>query len=343
MNDRAIFKLRKAVLLSAKIAIGSSLAIYIAQMMNLQNAMSAGIITLLTLVTTKWETLKLSVLRLVTYLFTVVVCYMVFELIPSKWVEFGIFLFIIVFVGERMGWRSTLSVNAVIGTHFLTSQDFSAQFIWNELMLIVIGIVIAIVVNLFHINDEHEQGIIKAMRHVEHQMKQIMIELAGYLIGRAAGNNVWEDISRLENELDEFVDLAHEFQNNTFVSHPAYYIEYFEMRMKQCGALHNLHAEMKRMRGMPKQAHIVSDFIYEIAQHVTEMNDPQELMDKIEHLTEKIHEGDLPKTKEEFMSQAELYHTLMDLEEYLMYKKRFNESIDDTQFRIYWKKEIEGK
>ena len=229
MNDRVKFKMRQALLLSAKIAVGSSLAIYIAQLLNLQNAMSAGIITLLTLVTTKWETLKLSFLRVATYMFTIVVCYATFQVVHSVWLEFGIFLFIIVLVGEKMGWRSTLSVNAVIGTHFFVSQDFSKAFIVNELLLIVIGIAIAIVLNLIHINDAHEQGIIKAMRHVEHQMRLILIELAGYLIGRAAGNTVWEDISALEKELEEFVELAYEFQNNTFVSHPAYYIEYFEI------------------------------------------------------------------------------------------------------------------
>ena len=343
MNERAKFKLRKALLLSAKIAVGSSLAIYIAQLFNLQNAMSAGIITLLTLVTTKWETLKLSALRLFTYLFTIVVCYMTFMVVGSIWVEFGIFLFIVVLVGERMGWRSTLSVNAVIGTHFLVSQDFSMHFIFNELMLIVIGIVIAILLNLIHINDAHEQGIVKAMRHVEHQMKLILEEMAAYLAKKSAGNTVWDDIKKLEADLEEFMELAYEYQNNTFVSHPSYYIEYFEMRYKQCGALHNLHSEMKRMRTMPIQAHIVSDYIIEISKHVTEMNNPKALMDDLEHLVENLYEDELPKTKQEFRSQAELYHTLMDLEEFLMYKKRFIETINDTQFRIYWKSEIEGK
>ena len=77
MIDKKRFKFRKALLLSAKIAVGSSLAIFIAQTLQLQNAMSAGIITLLTLVTTKWETFKLSFLRLITYLFTIVICFMV--------------------------------------------------------------------------------------------------------------------------------------------------------------------------------------------------------------------------------------------------------------------------
>jgi len=338
-----ILKIRKMLLLSAKIAVGSSIAIYIAELLHLQYATSAGIITLLTLITTKWETLRLSFLRLLTYIISVAICWCVFSIIPSLWIEYGVFLFLIVFIGENMGWRSTLSVNAVIGTHFLITQDFSADFLANEFLLVVIGITIALAFNLIHINNAHEQGIIRSMRHVEHEMKQILIELAGYLSQKASGNRVWDDITKLENELDEYLELAYEYQNNTFQSHPEYYIAYFEMRMKQCGALHNLHAEMKRMRQMPKQAHIVSDFIYEITQYVTEMNDPKKQMDELERLVENLRNEPLPETHEEFENRAELYHTLLDLEEFLMYKKRFIESIDAKQFRIYWKQEIEGK
>ena len=180
-------KIRKMLLLAAKIGIGSSVAIYIAQLLNLEYATSAGIITLLTVITTKWETIRLSFLRLLTYVITVVVCWGIFHIVPNMWIEYGLFLFIIVFVGEWMGWRGTLSVNAVIGTHFLTTQNFTIEFLINELLLVVIGIVIAVVLNLVHINNAHEQGIVKSMRHVEHQMKQIMIELAGYLLRRLFG------------------------------------------------------------------------------------------------------------------------------------------------------------
>ena len=48
---------KKVLLLDAKIAVGSSAAIYIAQILGLEYEASAGTIALLTLVTTKWETL----------------------------------------------------------------------------------------------------------------------------------------------------------------------------------------------------------------------------------------------------------------------------------------------
>lgn len=336
-------KIKKMLLLSAKIGIGASVAIYIAQLLHLEYATSAGIITLLTVVTTKWETFKLSFLRLLTYAISVSVCWFIFHLVPNMWIEYGLFLFVIVFLGEWMGWRSTLSVNAVIGTHFLTTQDFSLNFLINELLLVVIGIIIAIVLNLVHINSTHESGIIKSMRHVEHQMKLILTELSAYLLQQSSGDSVWEDLLKLEKELDEYVELACEYQNNTFQSHPEYYINYFEMRMKQCGALHNLHSEMRRMRQMPKQAHIVADFIMEISKHVTEMNNPQKQIDEMENILEHLRNEDLPKTHEEFENRAELYHVLLDMEEFLLYNKRFLEEINETQFKVYWKQEIEGK
>ena len=42
------------------------------------------------------------------------------------------------------GWGTTISVNSVIGAHFLTEMNFSFEFIINEIMLVVIGITIAV-------------------------------------------------------------------------------------------------------------------------------------------------------------------------------------------------------
>ena len=51
---------RKIILLSLKIGIGSSLSLYTAQKLGLNYAVSAGTITLLSLMNSKWETIRLS-------------------------------------------------------------------------------------------------------------------------------------------------------------------------------------------------------------------------------------------------------------------------------------------
>ncbi len=343
MSEKAKFKCKKILLLALKIGIGGSLAYCIAEFMNLQFASSAGIIALLTLQTTRWETLKLSVRRIISYLFTFGVCALLCVFLTSTWIEYGIYLLLLVVVTELLGWRSVVSVNAVIAAHLISTRDFSTAFLVNELLLVVIGITIAILLNLYHMNDAHEIGIINAMRYVEHQMKEILQEMSGYLYYQQIGKPVWADIDDLEAHLDEYLDSAHEFQNNTFESHPEYYINYFRMRKEQCDSLQNMHGQLRKIRTMPEEAHIVSKFIDEMAEHVTEMNDPQALIEKLQKTVDHIVEGKLPESREEFENKALLYHMLMDLEEFLMFKKRFVESIDEVQFNIYWKEEIQGK
>ncbi len=342
MNERTKFKLKKILLLALKIGIGGSLAYYVAeQILHLQFASSAGIVTLLTLQTTKWDTIKLSLRRLLTFFMTYGTCWALYHVIGAAWFDYGIYLLLLVFFCEWLGWRNAVSVNAVIGAHFLSTHDFSFAFMINELLLVVIGISIALVLNMFNNYNTQESSIVKSMRHVENEMKKILLELAGYLKQQSMGDNVWNDIRALEDKLDNFSDLAHEYQSNTFVSHPEYYINYFRMRKQQCGVLHNLHSEMRRLRNLPKQANTIADYIKSLTEYITEMNDPTEQMKELEVLLDNMKTQPLPENRDEFESRALLYHILMDLEDFLLFKRRFIESIDEEQFKIYWKKNAE--
>ena len=51
------------------------------------------------------------------------------------------------------------------------------------------------------------------------------------------------------------------------------------------------------------------------------MNDPKLQMKQLERVLEQMKEHTLPRNFEEFENEAKLYHIMMDLEEFLMYKK----------------------
>ena len=139
---------------------------------------------MLTLVTTKWETLKLSLYRLITFGVTVVLA--------------GI---TIGCDGKRMGGIRDLCITSHrclpfagmagdhIGklrnrTHFLMTEDFGLGFIFNEFLLVLIGISIAVVLNLFYDYRHQKNGLISGMRYTEQQLQKVLGELAEYLTGR---------------------------------------------------------------------------------------------------------------------------------------------------------------
>lgn len=328
---------KTTVLQTAKIAIGSSVAIWIAELLNLQFATSAGTIALLTIVTTKWGTLKLAWQRIITYAISVGLAYLILQVLGSgDWIGYGIYIFLVVLLAEMFGWKATISVNSVIGAHFVTKMDFSLSFILNEFMLVVIGITIAMILNLFHHNSSRRSVIIQNMRSVEKDLQMILGEMAVYLMDKKMQRNVWEDLQGLEAKLESCIADANEYQGNTFVSHPGYYIDYFEMRMRQCVVLYSLHDEMKKMRKLPKQAEVIAEYILYMADYIVEQNVPEEQLARLETLLEKMREEPLPQSHEEFENQALLYHVLMDLEEFLMFKKLFVKGLKDEQKERYW-------
>jgi len=331
------WRLKKHLILAAKIAIGSSMAIYIAQCMDLEYSVSAGTISLLTLMTTKWKTMKLSLFRLITFILTTVLAFFIFTYLESMWLTYGILIFFVTLFSDIMGWRASISVNSVIAVHLLTSGDFSFGSIYNEFVLLIIGITIAIILNLFNDNSNHKKEIISKIRYTEDKLQTALYGLSKYLLNEETGKNALKNIMSIKENLREFIKEAYEFQENTFHSHPAYYIDYFVMRLNQCRVLYNIYFEIQGIVPMPeRQSKIISDYIMYLSYYVVEINVPNAQLEKLNKIFEAMKMEVLPKTREEFESRAILYHLLKDIEKFLIFKLNFVEGLSVRQRKEYW-------
>ena len=108
------------------------------------------------------------------------------------------------------------------------------------------------------------------------------------------------------------------------------------MRLQQCIILHNLHYEVKKIRSMPAQAGVIADYMLYLKDYVVEKNIPEKQMERLMDIFRDMKKEPLPQSREEFESRAILYHILMDLEDFLICKRRFVESLDEKQKKIYW-------
>lgn len=324
-------------MLSIKIAVGSSVAIILAEFLRLNFATSAGIITLLSIVSTKWATVKLSLNRVLSYGLTVFLSWMTFSLIHNEWIAYSIFILLLVASCTMLKWQKTISVNAVIGTHFMTTHNFGLDAVMNEFMLVIIGITVAIILNLFHDNQNQKRMLKQDLLYIETKLKDILLRISNYLDENGQNENVWDDIIAFEEHLARSIERAHQYQDNTFVSHPGYYIKYIEMRMKQCNVLHDLHFEIDLIRTMPEQAKKVSDFVVYLSERIAEHNVPEEQIRELKRIGEEFQKEELPKSREEFEGRAMLYHVMIDLEEFLTTKQEFIEHLTEEQKEIYWK------
>ncbi len=321
-------RIKRILAKAIRIGVGSGVAIILAHLLGLQYEIFAGTITLLTILTTKLETIRLAIYRMITFCFSTLVCFLIFSHIGGGWIEYGVFVLVMVLFCEMMDWGATISVNAVIGAHYFTEGDFSLSFIANEFLLLLLGIGIAIILTLYSNNKGTKKRVMKDMQYVEAQIKEILDEMAAYLRKEKRDHSVWADVNELESKIKEYIEDAYEYNNNSFSDHTKYYVDYFEMRLLQIDELHNLHYEMKKMQSMPEQAEIVAEFIVFITESIGEMHALDMQLERLYSLIEAMKQNELPRNREEFESQAILYHVLLDLEDFLLIKKRFVEELD---------------
>ena len=121
-----------------KIAVGSVVSIFLADMLGLSYGTSAGIITLLTIQDTSRETIIISVKRVCAFLLAAVLAGLVFRAAGYHVISYGIFLFLFIACCIPLRLGDAVSINAVLATHYLLEMDMSPSFIWNEVQLLFI-------------------------------------------------------------------------------------------------------------------------------------------------------------------------------------------------------------
>ena len=83
------------IIFTVKIAVGSCISIVLAEYMGLDFVSSAGIITLLTILTTKWATVKLAFNRILSFIVTVCISKIAFGVSDINWMNYCLFLLLL--------------------------------------------------------------------------------------------------------------------------------------------------------------------------------------------------------------------------------------------------------
>jgi len=332
-----------------KIAAGSALAISIAYALGLEYAVSAGVITLLSLQDTKRATLLVAMKRVIAFILAAVIAFCVFSLLSYNAIAYGIFLLFFVGISYYLNLHDAIAMNAVLATHYLLEKDMSLAMISNESLLLIIGAGIGIILNLYIPSN------VKAIREkqniIEQDLKIILSVLASRLI---ADSNIGQDVSNvkpkdkadyddkclsdLKEHINDGLKQAYTNMNNALFSETRYYIEYMEMRRQQYKILKEIFEKASKLTVVTAQAHEIATFIMKIVDTLSESENAKGLIAMLDELLSRFKESPLPKERAEFENRAVLYVILTDLRMFLKIKEEFADSLTKEQKEKYWKK-----
>jgi uncharacterized membrane protein YgaE (UPF0421/DUF939 family) len=325
---------KNSVLQVIKIAIGSTLAIIICNMLNLKYSTSAGVITLLTIQGTKRETLKIAGKRVLAYFMSLIIAFVVFYIWGYHISVFAIYLFLFVLFCFLLGLQDALSICAVITTHFMMEGNMGVALIENETLLLIVGMGMGVILNLYMPTMREE--ILKDQAAVEEDMRKLICTVADNMLLHNKDDEERFCFDTLEGRVDAAIAKAYENVNNNLISDTKYYLEYMEMRKRQCVVLKRLYMSVDLLKNTYRQHYVIAEFMKEMSNHFHEYDNAVVLVERLDVIQEEVGSDELPTTREEFESRAVLYYIITELKCFLDIKKDFVQTLSDTELEKYW-------
>ena len=141
---------------TVKIVLSATISIIIATKLGLEFSVTAGIISILSIQSTRVESILVAIKRFIAVSIAILLSYFLYLLLGTNPIVFGLFLLIFVPITKRFSLQEGMVVGSVLSTHLLVSNPIDIYWIINEFGLTLIGIGVALIFNLFTESLEHK-------------------------------------------------------------------------------------------------------------------------------------------------------------------------------------------
>jgi uncharacterized membrane protein YgaE (UPF0421/DUF939 family) len=305
-----------------KTALGAGVAIWIAQLFQLEFASFASIITILCIEKTKKQSLRSSFVRLLACTLSMLLSGVFFELLGFNPLVFSVFLLFFIPLLVKLKLNKGFINSIVIVLHIFTVEKFNFAIAINEFGLIIIGVTIAIFLNSYM--PDLEKELLKKKESIETGFKKILFEFGNYLKN---GDQNWSgsELLILDNILNEAKSLALDFDENHLRKDKKGYFYYFDMREKQFDILKRMLPIVSSLTEQVPQRDLFAQFLFTVSSDVKSENTASIHLQSLEEQLKLMQQLPLPVSRTEFETRASIFHLMNEMEYYLKMKINFYE------------------
>ncbi|SDS63153.1 Uncharacterized membrane protein YgaE, UPF0421/DUF939 family [Paenibacillaceae bacterium GAS479] len=298
-----------------KTAIGVSLSVLIAGQLGLLNFASAGILTLLCIQKTRRQSFNAIWERLLACLVAITVSGLLFELIGYHALLFMLIFLILIPLCVKLRCTGGIASSSVIMMHVYVQKGLTLSFVGNELMIILIGLGMSLVVNLYMPGVERQ--IQELRRRIETRIENILRELAVYL---KDGTSLWDgrELLELTALLEQARALGIQTTENDFSGRRSVFYTYYETRRKQVDILKTMMPLVSQVDARVEQGQRIGEFLDDLADHWNTIPGGRDYHERLRAIREYHRELPLPETREEFETRASLYAMANELERFIL-------------------------
>ena len=303
-----------------KTAIGAMIALIIAQLFELDNASTAAVITLLSVQSTKRQSVIVAVKRFAACIAAILLATVLFEGTAYTPLAIGVLLFFYIPIMANLQLQEGIVPGFVIIMQMYVKGSVTIDFIANQVSVILIGIIVALLVNLYMPSTENK--LYEIARETEENMKLLLLQLSRFVRQKEP---VWNDEFEIltAESIKAGQLIAKRAMENSFFRRENYYEAYFNMRSEQITIIQRVLPSIIHLPTTFEQNEMVAQFIENIALSFHESNPATDLLENLRELKATFREMELPKTRQEFETRAALLILINEIERFLSLKTTF--------------------
>lgn len=303
-----------------KTAVGVIIAISLAQLLQLEFFVSAGILTILCIQPTKKRSIRAALSRFIASLIAIGYASIFLEGIAYHPVVVGLMILLFIPVLVSLRFADGFVSSSVIIFHIYSVGNLTGSLILNEILLMVVGFGTALLVNMYMPSIEKKLDDYRYQTEVLYA--KILHEMAGYL---KDGKSDWDgkELMQTEELLKKAKALAYQDVENHVTRLENKYYRYFDMRQDQFEIIERILPKISTLPVLVKHAQLIADFLNDLADHVHAGNTAYHYLDKLEVVKKEFSLLPLPESHQEFQSMAVLYQVIEELDAYLEIKQSY--------------------
>ncbi len=317
-----------------KITVGAMISVFNAYGLELDYAVSAGVICLLTIQDTRRETFKVTIKRVIAFAAVTLLCMCFFNLLGYSIISLGAVLAVFTLLCMLFGANEALAMNSVIATHYFVSQSTAPDMMLNELLIFALGAGTGVLLNLFMpVNISRIRAV---QKQTDERIKQILKRMSVYILKTDKSDYTGSCFAETDKLLDELKTQAASYLGNSFGGGRDYFLKYAHMRIDQCRVLSRIYLDIMKLSDVPEYGEHISGFLEKMSEEFHEINDAVNLLGDIDNLFDLYSKKKLPESRREFENRALMYHILWDLKYFVKLKSDFAAGLSEAEKQRYW-------
>ncbi|CEG22912.1 hypothetical protein BN1080_01849 [Planococcus massiliensis] len=303
-----------------KTAAGVAIAISLAQLLQLDYYVSAGILTILCIQPTKKKSIRAAFSRLVASLIAIAYAFLFFEGIAYHPLTIGIMILLFIPTLVTLRFADGFVSSSVILLHIYDSQNLTLDLFVNELSLMAVGFGTALAVNMYM--PSIEKKLDDYRYQIEVLYSSIFSEIANYL---RQGESDWTGKELMESTelLKNAKALAYQDVENHVTRLENKYYHYFDMREQQLEIIERILPKITALPVIVGHSHLIADFLEDLASHVHSGNTAYRYIGKLQAVKDEFADMPLPDTHDKFLAMAALYQVIEEMDAYLEIKSSY--------------------